>query len=203
MTLGKIDIRYLIDEHINTFELKDIPKNKSGNRRKHKTRKNMKKDKGALCLFFIVPIIISVLALWVFGNMSSSFSNSLLTCLSILSPLMFGFFPFIYDLIDNDEINPESKYLIQQFKANVLFTMILSFTTLAVILIWTLANTNLNIINHYFDEKTAHIIINNILLILSGIIYYLLICLSFHILMIIQRFNFLINQYNIFKNNNT
>lgn len=200
MSLGKIDIRYLIEEHINTFELKDISKTKSTNRRKHGTKKNMKKDKGALCLFFIVPIIISLLALWVFGNMNSSFSNSLLTCLSILSPLMFGFFPFIYDLIDNDEINPESRYLIRQFKANVLFTMILSFTTLAVILLWILADANVGIINN-FDEKTASIIINNILLILSGIIYYLLICLSFHILMIIQRFNFLINQYNIFKNN--
>ena len=203
MTLGKIDIRYLIEEHINTFELKDIQKSKSSNRRKHKTRKNMKRDKGALCLFFIVPIIISLLASWVFGNMSSSFSNSLLTCLSILSPLMFGFFPFIYDLIDNDEINPESKYLIQQFKANVLFTMILSFTTLGVILLWILASNNLCIICHYFDEKTASTIINNILLCLSAIIYYLLICLILHILMIIQRFNFLINQYNIFKNNNT
>lgn len=202
MTLGKINILYLIEEHLNTFELKDIPKNTSNNRRKHKNQKNMKKDKGALCLFFIFPIFISIFALWVFRNMSLSFSNSLLTCLSILSPLMFGFFPFIYDLIDNEEINPKNKYLIQQFKANVLFTMILSFTTLAIILLWTLINTNLISINHYFDEKTSSTIINTILLILSGIIYYLLICLSFHILMIIQRFNFLINQYNIFKNNN-
>lgn len=192
MILGKIDIRYLIKEHIETFILKDL------------TKKNaFKRDKKALFVFFILPIIISIIAIWIFGNMSSSFSNSLLTCLSILSPLMFGFFPFIYDLIDNDEINPKSKYLIQQFKANVLFTMILSFTTLAVILLWTLANTNLDIINNFFDEKTAPILIKYLLILLSGIVYYLLICLSFHILMIIQRFNFLINQYNIFKNNNT
>jgi hypothetical protein len=192
MTLGKIDIRHLIKEHTNTFILKDLTKKNS-----------FKRDNKALFVFFIFPILISIIAVRIFGNMSSSFSNSLLTCLSILSPLMFGFFPFIYDLIDNKEINPKSRYLIQQFKANVLFTMILSFTTLAVILLWTLANNNLNIINNYFDEKTAPIIINYILISLSGIVYYLLICLSFHILMIIQRFNFLINQYNIFKNNNT
>ena len=130
--INKINILNLIKEHLSTFYLKD------------KTKKdNKRRDGKALFLFFIVPLFVSIIIVFLFGNMNDSLSNSLLTCLSILSPLMFGFFPFIYDLIDNDNINPKSKFLIQEFKANVLFTMILSFSALACILIWTLVNNNL------------------------------------------------------------
>lgn len=187
----KINISHLIKEHFDTLYLKD--KTKTDNKRK---------DVCTLFLFFIVPIIVSLVIIFLFGNISNSLSNSLLTCLSILSPLMFGFFPFIYDLIDNEEVNPKSRALIQEFKANVLFTMLLSFTTLAFILIWTLVNNNLDFCFTYFEKDIANCLVNHIPLILSGIIYYLLFCLGFHILMIIQRFNFLINQYNEFKKNN-
>lgn len=188
--INKINILNLIKEHLSTFYLKD------------KTKKdNKRRDGKALFLFFIVPLFVSIIIVFLFGNMNDSLSNSLLTCLSILSPLMFGFFPFIYDLIDNDNINPKSKFLIQEFKANVLFTMILSFSALACILIWTLVNNNLDFLL-YLKKDIVNNLSTGILLFLSGVIYYLLLCLGFHILMIIQRFNFLINQYNKFKINN-
>ena len=188
--INKINIINLIKEHFGTFYLKD------------KTKKDGKRtDIPAIVLFFIVPLVISAIIIFLFGNMDVSLSNSLLTCLSILSPLMFGFFPFIYDLIDNDNINPESKSLIQEFKSNVLFTMVLSFSSLACIIIWTMLNNNLDFCLLYFEKDVVESIINCVLLFLSGVIYYLLFCLGFHILMIIQRFNFLINQYNKFKRN--
>ncbi len=189
--MNKINISNLIKEHFDTFYLNNAKKD------------NKQKDVKTLGLFFILPGIISLVIIFFFGNIGDSLSNSLLTCLSILSPLMFGFFPFIYELIDNDDVNPKSRVLIREFKANVLFTMLLSFISLAFILIWTLVNNNLDFCILYFEEDISNILTNFIPLLLSCIVYYLVICLGFHILMIIQRFNFLINQYNDFKKKNS
>lgn len=188
--ISKINIYNLVKEHFNTFYLKD--KTKTDGKRN---------DVLALLLFFIAPMIIAGLLVFFFGNIRNQLIDSLLICLSILSPLMFGFFPFIYDLIDNKTVNPKSLDYVKEFKANVLFTMMLSFTSLAFIIIWTFANSNLDFCTN-LDKNYITVLINYILLILSFIIYYFLFCLGFHILMIIQRFNFLINEYFKFKKNN-
>lgn len=190
--ISKINIYNLVKEHFNTFYLKDKTKN-DGKRN----------DVCSLFWFFIAPIIMAGVIVFFFGNMQDSLINSLLICLSILSPLMFGFFPFIYDLIDNNSVNSKSLEYVKEFKANVLFTMMLSFSSLAFIFIWTLVNNNLDFCTNFLTKDNSTFLINHILLLLSSIIYYLLFCLGFHILMIIQRFNFLINEFIKFKKNNS
>lgn len=193
--MKKIDIRLLIKEHYKT--LYNIEYDKI-------TKKEIRhKDYRGIFLLFFLPLILSFILTTLFGFVEASFSNSLLTCLSILSPLMFGFFPIIYELTDNEKINPKSKEYIKEFKSNVLFTMILSFLTLGLVLFWTLINPTLTLENlqNVLKDYTP-LIISIIKYSCSIIIFYFSISLGLHILMIIQRFNFLINEFIKFQMNN-
>lgn len=193
--MKKIDIKSLLKEHYDSLyniEYDKIDK-----------KEILHKDYLSIFLLFILPLILSIPITLFLGFVETSFSNSLLTCLSILSPLMFGFFPIIYELTDNEKINPKSKEVIKEFKANVLFTMILSFLTLGLVLFWTLIEPTLTMKNlqHVLKEYTPSII-NIIKFLCSMSIFYLIISLGLHILMIIQRFNFLINEFIKFRMNN-
>lgn len=193
--MKKINIKSLLKEHYDS--LYNIEYDKITKKEIHH------KDYRSIFLLFILPLILSIPITIFFGFVETSFSNSLLTCLSILSPLMFGFFPIIYELTDNEKINPKSKEFIKEFKANVLFTMILSFLTLGLVLFWTLINPTLTMKNLQLVLKEYTPLITSIIKFLySMIIFYLIISLGLHILMIIQRFNFLINEFIKFQMNN-
>ena len=192
--MNKINIKSLIIEHYKTLYTIEYDRSNK--------KEIIHKDYKSILLLFVFPLLLSLIIIILFRFVNQSFNNSLLTCLSILSPLMFGFFPIIYELTDNDKINPKSKKLIKEFKTNVLFTMILSFTTLAFILFWTLISTTVTFDSfQYFLKENTYLIINIIKSLYSILIYYLIICLGLHILMIIQRFNFLINEYIKFQMN--
>lgn len=191
--MGKINIVPLIKEHYNTLYLIKYIDDKEV----------CEVDYKIIFILFFLPLVIGVCIVLILGFIKLTLASSLLTCLSILSPLMFGFFPIIYDLTDNEKINPLSKNYIKEFKSNVLFTMVLSFFTLAMILLFTLIYSHLNICYIYIiSKKFSIIIIKSIKFVFSVLIYYLIICLALHILMIIQRFNFLINEFVKFHINN-
>lgn len=191
--MGKINIVPLIKEHYNTLYLIKYIDDKEV----------YEADYKFIFTLFFLPGVIAAGMVFILGFVKLSLASSLLTCLSILSPLMFGFFPIIYDLTDNEKINPLSKNYIKEFKSNVLFTMVLSFFTLAMILLFTLIYSHLNICYiHIISKDFSTIIIKGIKFVFSVLIYYLIICLALHILMIIQRFNFLINEFVKFQINN-
>ena len=165
--IDKININILIKEHFHTLYIKKYDK--------------INYDYWAIGYLFIIPFIIAVILLLFNIKINENLGNALLTSLSILSPLMFGFFPFIYNLLDNNGISKKGRTLIKEFKSNVLFTMLLSFLSLGLLLIWVILKNNWA---------------------LSFIIFFVVLVLITHILMIIQRFNFLINEFIKFKNNN-
>lgn len=176
--MGKINICTIIREHFSSLYII-----------KNDEKKN---DYKAYFWLFGLPIVLTLIIgiNWKsltlnpfcieFNMISSNLGNSLLSSLSILSPLMFSFIPIIYSLIDNSDINADSKDYIKEFKSNVLFTMLLSFSGLGFLIVWS-------VFNDYW--------------LISLVIYLLVFSLVFHILMLIQRFNFLLNEFIKFRSN--
>lgn len=155
----KISLNNIIEEHLNTF----------------------RKSDGCflvvdLMIFLVVPIVLTIILFtFVLKEMPENFINSLLTSFSILTPLLFGLLPMSFNLIDNKFVSSNGYNLVNEFKANVLFTILLSLTLILVLLVWFLTvNWKL-----YCDI----------------IICWLFIVIMFHLFLILNRFNILINEY--------
>lgn len=161
----KISLNEIIKEHLNTFRRSD--------------GRFLAVD---LMMFLCIPIIITLVLQGFFvKGIPQVFVESLLTTFSILTPLLFGLLPMIFSLIDNEHISTNGFHLVNQFKANVLFTILLSLLLILILLIWFLT-TNWKFIIDIF-------------------IYFLFIELLLHLFLILNRFNKLINEYIKLRNN--
>lgn len=160
----KISLNDIIKEHLNTF----------------------RKSDGSflvvdLMIFLGIPIVLTIIIfMFVLKEIPENFINSLLTSFSILTPLLFGLLPMVFTLIDNDFVSTNGFKLVNEFKANVLFTILLSLTLILILLLWFLT-VNWKI---YCDI----------------IICWLFIEIMIHLFLILNRFNILINEYISLKN---
>lgn len=159
----KISLTDIIKEHLNTFKKSDG----------HFLVVDLR-------IFLIIPIVLTVLIMFVLKEVPENFVNSLLTTFSILTPLLFGLLPMTFSLIENNYVSSNGYELVNEFKANVLFTILLSLVLIGILLIWFL-NTNLKV---YWDILISLLSIEILL----------------HLFLILNRFNILINEYISLKN---
>lgn len=160
----KISLNDIINEHLNTFRKSD--------------GRFLVVD---LMIFLVIPIVITLVLQGFFvKGIPQVFVESLLTTFSILTPLLFGLLPMIFSLIDKDYVSSQGYDLVNEFKANVLFTILLSLVLILILLTWFLT-TNWKFILDIF-------------------IYFLFIELLLHLFLILNRFNILINEYIVLRN---
>ena len=162
----KISLTTIIKEHLQTF----------------------KKSDGRFLvvdsiIFLGIPILLDILIFIFFlKEIPENFINSLLTSFSILTPLLFGLLPMTFSLIDNKHVSSNGFDIVNEFKANVLFTILLSLLLILVLLLWFLTT------NWKFYCNI--------------IICWLFIVILLHLFLILNRFNKLINEYILLKNKN-
>lgn len=155
----KISLVDIIKEHLDTFR---------------------KSDGGFLVvdsmIFFIIPIVFTILIfMFVLKEMPEKFVDSLLMAFSILTPLLFGLLPMSFSLIDNDYVSSKGFELVNEFKANVLFTILLSLTLVLILLMG------------YLTVSWKWL--------LDFVICWISIEVLFHLFLILNRFNDLIKEY--------
>ena len=155
----KISLTDIIKEHLDTFRKSD--------------GRFLVVD---LMIFLFIPIALTVLIfIFVFKEIPEKFVDSLLISFSILTPLLFGLLPMSFSLIDNDYVSSKGFELVNEFKANVLFTILLSLLLVLLLLIWFLTV--------------------NWKCIMDIVICWLFIEILLHLFLILNRFNDLINEY--------
>ena len=160
----KISLNSIIKEHLNIFRKSDG----------HFLV-------GDLVIFLIIPLVLTALIfMFVLKEIPENFVNSLLTTFSILTPLLFGLLPMTFSLIENDYVSSNGYKLVNEFKANVLFTILLSLILIGILLIWFLTTNG----KFYCDVAICLLCIEILL----------------HLFLILNRFNILINEYISLKN---
>ena len=153
---NKFSIIPIVKEHLKTFKKVD------GN--------YFIKD---LIIILGIPFLGIVIFNCIFKEgLPNNIINSLLTVFIILTPLLFTLLPLIYSLIENKYVSSKGRFLLREFKANTLFTIVLSFIFLIILLICSL---------EYYR------------ILLSLIIYFLFIEIILHLCLIIIRFNILMD----------
>lgn len=96
----KIDISKIFKDHLATLE-----DNSTGER-----------SKGDIILFFVLPLIPTVLMVWYKASLDSNVVSILVTCMSVFAALLFNLLLLIYDIIRKDangnkQIDTKLKFL--------------------------------------------------------------------------------------------
>ena len=125
-------------------------------------------------IFFVLPIILTIIVNYILKDIPKQFIESLLTMFSILTPLLFALLPMAFNLVTNDSVTAGFK-LINEFKANVLFTILLSLIFILMLSTWFLTD--------------------NWKFLLNILIYWLFFEVIIHLIFLLQRFNILFNEY--------
>ena len=162
----KISLMYIIKQHLKTFKKSD--------------GSFLRVD---LIIFIGMPTVLDVVLILILKDIPENFINSLLTSFTILTPLLFGLLPMIFSLIDNKYVSSNSFNIIEEFKANILFTILFSLLLILVLLVWFLTT-------------------NWVKVFCNIIIYWLFIFILLHLFLIFNRFNTLINEYIKLMNKN-
>jgi len=151
--LNKINIFIIVKDHIAT--LKD-----------YETKKNSGMD---IILFFIVPIILAVLAFLSLKSMSSSLVTILITTQSIFAALLFNLLILVYDAIrkeqtdgivnqQNDKTDERNnrRIFLKEIFSNVSFCVLISVVTIVLLIIfsfvtkWKVAKEIISFLAYYF-----------------------------------------------------
>ena len=157
----KISLKDIFEEHLGTFK-------KSGGG-------FLKMD---LIVFIGIPSLVTVSYFMGIGVLPVQFIEALLTVFSILTPLLFGLLPMVFVLIDNDNVSCSGFDLVNLFKANVLFTILLCLLLVCLLLLWFICSAKF---------------------VLGVGIVWLVVEVVLHLFMIMKRFNVLINEYIVLK----
>lgn len=164
--MDKLSLKPIIDDHLKTFKKSD------GN--------YIIKD---IVIFLGMPLMfIFTIGLFFSIDIPKEYIDSLLVAFSILTPLLFGLMPMIFNIIENKRVSKKGYKLLREYKANILFTIILSIFLILILLIWYLTL--------------------NLKPILNIIIYFLFIEIILHLFLILQRFNTLIEEFIKLQNKN-
>lgn len=140
------------------------------------------RDQSDLTLFFIFPVVVSViLVMFTWHNntfeANKSLMESLLIALTIFTPIMFSVLSIVYSLTRH-KLTLEGFRKLKEFKFNVLFVILVSLLALFFCIIFIL-----NI-----SSSESYIVA------LKLIIFYLLGNIGLTILMILKRFDYIMDQ---------
>lgn len=156
--MGKFSVKPIITEHLKTFKKVDGD--------------YIIKD---LSVLLGVPLVFIIVFALVFSEgLPDIFVNSLLTVFTILTPLLFALLPLVFSLIENKKVSSSGRISLKEFKANILFTILLSFIFLIVLLFCSLGYLRFW---------------------LSLGVYFLFVEVVLHLCLIIQRFNILMDSF--------
>lgn len=178
----KISITKILIEH---FEIYKVRKKVDANTYK---KRWSKRD---FLIFLGLPFVLSLLIVYYGGTITNVISEPLLLSISIFTPIMFGLLPIIYDFFEKP-LGDHGYDLVNQFKANVLFVILISVFTLFLLILFSL---NLPVIEIYEIYWLKLPLKWFYLESVSVLIYFFLGVIVLHILMILQRFNFLMNEF--------
>lgn len=173
MTIEKINPYKIISEHLDTLYDASLEENKG-------TQKI--RAQSDLTLFFIFPLLVSVilvLATWQNNTFEANktLMESLLVSLTIFTPMLFSILSIIYNLTKH-KLTLHGFRLLKEFKYNVLFVILVSLLALFFCIIFIL-----NI-----ADFVSYIVT------LKLIIFYLLGNIGLTVLLIVKRFDYIMDQ---------
>jgi hypothetical protein len=152
-----------------------------------KTLRNQETNRisgGDIFTFIALPIIVSLIILYVIGFiLDKDASSILITSLSVFSALLFNLLLLIYDIVKREERvsntkdSPLTAKLLREIYSNISFSILISVICVSVLLI-----TLLNIKAIWFNQ------------IISFFVYYLVIQFLLTIFMVLKRVHVLLSQ---------
>lgn len=166
----KIDVNLIIRDHIKTLV-------------DYATGKLMPAD---IFLFFILPLIIAVLIIWVLKfPVNESSANALITSLSVFSALLFNLLLLIYDIIRKEDEKTcrrsrrqaVMREFLRQIYSNISFCIFVAVLCVIILLF------------AYFDTQSALYY-----QILSLLVYYLVGVFLLTLLMVLRRVHVLLKK---------
>lgn len=138
MLSEKIKIKDIIKEHLKT--LYDA-KNKTNRIHLYKDIYIMPDD---LFTFFILPLIISLILVFLGGLLNIDISNALLTAMTILTPFLLSLLILVYDMSQKlGRIKDNRSYfrrlkLLKEMKANISFSILMTLLSVIPLILYSL-----------------------------------------------------------------
>lgn len=187
----KIKISRIVKDHIETLYNNSNPSNKV---RLYKNIYISPEDKFT---FFILPFIISLLLVIIGGFLNNTVSNALLIAMTILIPMLFSLLILIYNigqkLRSDAEISPKQYHnrlkLLREIKSNISFTILISFTSLILLILWSSLAEGSYLSNWLIIPYGGTIY----KIIMTLINYYVIGVVILTLLLVLKRFNRLLN----------
>ena len=196
--LDKINITNIIKDHLNTLkDFKEVKK-KGGD---FKSAPYCKED---LLIFFILPLLISIILIVFNLLLNRELANVLITSLSVFAALLFNLLLIIYDVSKKNDITRDKHTLIGQIYANISFSIFIAIVTIVLLIIFFLStgniydqHLNLNSNNTTLTNATSVDItyFNSPLIasyLFSFITYYLIVLFVLTLFMVLKRINLLL-----------
>ena len=169
--LDKINVLKICKDHVGTLRDFDTKKFSIGD----------------LALFFVVPLVIGVVATFVHGSMGSTEVTVLVTAFSIFTALLFNLLLLTFDLISktddsSDEFMVKLKMLLlQQTYNNISFSILVAIAAIGLLLIYLL-------------DSRLSFSMSQIEYIISFGVYYLTTLFLLTLLMILKRVHALLSR---------
>ena len=188
--MNKINIFKIVKDHINT--LKD-----------YNTQKTSISD---ILIFFLVPLITSIVLVSFRLTLKTNLYYLLITSLSIFAALLFNLLLLMYDIVKNHKRNPSSNSpqqsgqhkggkvdlkleFLKQIYTNISFEILVSVITVLLLVLDSAININQLATQGGFAKLFIYLYI-----LLNFVIYFLLITFFLTLLMILKRFHILLNK---------
>lgn len=142
---------------------------------------------GDIALFFVLPLVVGVIAVFIHGSLGNTEVTVLVTAFSIFTALLFNLLVMIFDLISRSEdsgsvtISVLKRELLRQTYNNIAFCILVAIAAIALLLLYLL-DSKLS----FTVEQLAHFI--------SFFVYYLTALFLLTLLMILKRVHSLISR---------
>lgn len=154
---NKVNINNIIKDHLSTL----------------KNDNTGKPDKEDILLFFLMPLLLSSVLVYLDIFLSDKAINIVITALAIFVGLLFNVIVLIFDLVSKNSKRPAKIRLLREILANISFSVLLCIIIIAL--------TLLTFIDIYWIMLLAHLLA-----------YFLILIFMINLFMILKR------MYNLF-----
>jgi len=178
--MTKINVSKIIKDHISTLKI-------------YESRTDAEYDKGNynlddIFLFFIFPLLISGILIYLNLMLVKDLLNVLITALAIFAALLFNLLLLIYDIMPKVKASKDQlkKKYIKQIYSNISFCILIAIVTVILLIVIYIDG---NIDHNTYNTNTEYIIY-----ILTFIVYSLLFHFLFTLLMVLKRVHILLSK---------
>ncbi len=88
-----------------------------------------------IVLFFVLPLLISILLLSLGVLLTNEITNAIVTSLSLFAGLLFNLLVLVYEILSRKSFTPRQKTALREIYVNISFGILVSLTTIVLSLL--------------------------------------------------------------------